>query len=122
MQIIKEVKDLLRDRLVNLWDGTWERKEDHRETFFNLGYWHDLVYKKQFGDYVVYVGCAGELNDFVTFIDVQRKGGSRHAWLETPDDGHGINAVISERGRRRLGQEFIDAASRFVAEVKREES
>lgn len=90
MQIIKEVKDLLRDQLVDLWDGTWEREEDHRETFFNLGYWHDLVYKKQFGDYVVYVGCAGELNDFVTFIDVQRKGGSRRAWLETPDDGHGI--------------------------------
>ena len=122
MQIIKEVKDLLRDQLVNLWDGTWEREEGHRETFFNLDYWHDLVYKKQFGDYAVYVGCAGELNDFVTFIDVQRKGGSRRVWLETPDDGHGINAVISERGRRRLGQEFIDSASRFVAGVKREES
>ena len=122
MQIIKEVKDLLRDQLVDLWDGTWGRKEDHRETFFNLGYWHDLVYKKQFGDHVVYVGCSGELNDFVTFIDVQRKGGSRRAWLETPDDGHGINAVISGRGRRRLGQEFIDSASRFVAGVKREES
>lgn len=122
MQIIKEVKDLLRDQLVDLWDGTWEREEDHRETFFNLGYLHDLVYKKQFGDYVVYVGCVGELNDFVTFIDVQRKGGSRRAWLETPDDGDGINAVISGRGRRRLGQEFIDTASRFVAGVKREES
>lgn len=116
MQIIKEVEDLLRDRLVDLWDGTWEREEGHRETFFNLGYWHDLVYKKQFGDHVMYVGCAGELNDFVTFIDFQRKGGSRRVWLETPDDGHGINAVISERGRRRLGQEFIDAASRFMEE------
>lgn len=122
MQIIKEVKDLLRDQLVDLWDGTWEREEGHRETFFNLGYWHNLVYKKQFGGHVVYVGCAGELNDFVTFIDIQRKGGSRRAWLETPDDGHGINAVISERGRRRLGQEFIDTASRFEAEVRHEES
>lgn len=116
MQTIKEVKDLLRDQLVNLWDGTWEREEGHRETFFNLGYWHDLVYKKQFGDHVVYVGCAGELNDFVTFIDVQRKGGSRRVWLETPDDRHDINAVILERGCRRLEQEFIDTASRFMEE------
>ena len=115
MQIIKEVEDLLCGQLLDLWDGTWEREEDHRETFFNLGYWHDLVYKKQFGDHVVYVGCSGELNDFVTFVDVQRKGGSsRHAWLETPDDRYGIDAVISERGRKRLEQEFIDAANRFV--------
>lgn len=116
MQIIKEVEDLLRGPLVDLWDGTWEREEDHREIFFNLGYWHYLVYRKQFGDHVVYAGCAGELNDFVTFIDVQRKGGSRRVWLETPDGGHGINVVISERGRRRLGQEFIDTASRFMEE------
>lgn len=116
MQIIKEVKDLLRDQLLDLWDGSWEREEDHLEMFFNLGCCHDLVYKKQFGDHMVYVGCVGELNDFVTFIDVQRKGGSRRVWLETPDDRYGIDAVISERGRKRLEQEFIDAANLFMGE------
>lgn len=116
MQTIKEVKNLLRDQLVNLWDGTWVREENHQELRFGMGHWHSLSYQKRLNGHKVFIGCAGEVDDFTTFIDIYAKSGlSRVAFLESPDDMRMIDAIVSRQGRERLEQEFIDAASRFVA-------
>jgi len=114
MQIIKEVKDLLRDQLVDLWDGTWEREEDHRETFFNLGYWHDLVYKKQFGDHTVAVDCMGYVGPCRITVDLfDGQGEGMLAHLETPQHGFEVDNILCG-GREWLEKEFSKHVWEFV--------
>lgn len=102
MQIIKEVKDLLRDQLVNLSDSGWER-----EALSYCGSWFGLGYRNRVGKYAFHVGCYGAPDAFTTFIDVCDYAKiNRLALLQTPDDTAAIDRILCGT-RGRLEEEFL---------------
>lgn len=111
MQIIKEVKDLLRDQLVNLWDGTWEQNSYTEPLSSDDGFWYGLTYKKRFGEYEVSIGCEGEDDNYVTFIDIYHEDSSaKVVFAESPEGLCLIDDIISRHARECLEEEFRDRA------------
>ena len=111
LQIIKEVKDLLRDPQVDLWDGTWKQNSYTEPLSSGDGFWYGLTYKKRFGEYEVSIGREGGDDNYVTFIDIYHEDSSaKVVFAESPEGLCLIDDIISRHARECLEEEFRDRA------------